>query len=48
MRIKRNIVINYTISQKKKDKGGSDVTANDSDINDIIGNFTITKEIFKI
>lgn len=40
-----NIVVNYTISQKKKDKSGSDVTANDSDINNITGNFTITKEM---
>lgn len=40
-----NIVVDYTISQKKKDKSGSDVTANDNDINNITGNFTITKEM---
>ena len=40
-----NIVIDYTISQKKKDKDGSDVTANDSDIKDITGKFTITKDM---
>lgn len=40
-----NIVIDYTISQKKKDKDGLDVTANDSDIKDITGKFTITKDM---
>ena len=40
-----NIVIDYTISQKKKDKDGSDVSANDSDIKDITGKFTITKDM---